>query len=171
MNFFLAGIRAEKDAYSVVHTQPVLVDLQRGVCMKVNSAKTCLSPLRIMCAPHTFSTLRNQESPVNGQALFTADHGLFTLQWHVGPWVLFQLSEQRHECWCSHVGGSLSDLQDSVREAGMRGREGEGEKQSETVCPQLKTSFMFSIQKQLNRKMVESLLICSMRQNCASYLG
>lgn len=101
---FLPGISTERDAEFVAHTQPVLVDLQRSVCMEVNSVKTCLSPLRTMCvphvllsAPHTFSTLCNQQPLVNGQALFTADHALLTLQWHMDPWVLFQLSEQQRE--------------------------------------------------------------------------
>lgn len=72
-------------------TQPILVDLQKGVCMKVDSVKTCFSPLRMMCAPHVlpyvshvFSTLCSQETLVNGQTLFTADHALFISVAH-GP--------------------------------------------------------------------------------------
>lgn len=53
------------------------------------------------------------------RALFTADQALFTWQWHTDPWVLFQLSEQQGEHWCSHVGVSLSDLQASAWVVGM----------------------------------------------------
>lgn len=63
-----------------------------------------------------FSTLWNQETLVNRQALFTADHALFTFQWHMDPWVLFQLSGQQREHRRSHIGGSLSDLRASVWE-------------------------------------------------------
>lgn len=121
---FVAGVSAVTDAYFVVNTQPILVELTY-VCMKVNSVKTCLSPLRMIWVPRvasTFSTLCNQEPLVNGQDLFTADHR-FTLQWHMDPWVLFQLSEQLCEHWCFHAGGSLSDLQASVSEGRIRGRE------------------------------------------------
>lgn len=44
---FVAGVSAVTDAYFVVNTQPILVELTY-VCMKVNSVKTCLSPLRMI---------------------------------------------------------------------------------------------------------------------------
>lgn len=72
--------------------------------MKVNSRQDMFisseNDVCTTCAryvPHTFSALCNQEALLNGQALFTADHALFTLQWHMDPWVLFQLSEQQRE--------------------------------------------------------------------------
>lgn len=74
---------------------------------------------------HTFSSLWNQETLVHGQALFTADHALFTSQWYMDPWVLFQLSEQPCERWCSRTGGPLSDLQASFWEMEMRRRKRE----------------------------------------------
>lgn len=74
---------------------------------------------------HTFSSLWNQETLVHVQALFTADHALFTLQWYMDPWVLFQLSEQPRERRCSHIGGPLSDLQASLWEMEMSRRKTE----------------------------------------------
>lgn len=96
---FLAGAKTE--GYFAVHTSvPMLIDLHRGVCMKVNSVKTCLSPLRLMWVSHVLVVchIRFPLWPlVNGRALFTADHALFTSQLHMDPWVLFQLSEQQSE--------------------------------------------------------------------------
>ena len=51
-NMFTASVSAETDARFIIHTQPMLVDLQRGVCMKVNSVQTCLSPRRMMRVPY-----------------------------------------------------------------------------------------------------------------------
>ena len=93
--------------------------------MKMNSVEDMLiSSARDMWAfvPRTFSTLCNGETPVNGQAPFTADHTLFTLQGHTDPWVLFQLLQQQRVHWCSHVGGSLSDLKSSMGGGAGMGR-------------------------------------------------
>ncbi len=57
----------------------------------------CTTCTHSLCATYVSRFVYNQEALLNGQALFTADHALFTLQWHMDPWVLFQLSEQQQE--------------------------------------------------------------------------
>lgn len=102
--------------------QDMFISPESDVC--ATCAPWCATYLSILC---------NQEALVNGRTLFTADHALFTMRWHMDPWVLFQLSEQQRERWCSNVGGSLSDLQASMWEAE---REGETEGDSASTVRQ-----------------------------------
>lgn len=120
-----------------------------------------------MC--HVFSTLRSQETLVNGQTLFTADRALFIIsQWHMDPWVLFQLSEQQPELGCSHLGGSLIDLHASVR-----GGEREGDRVRQCVHNETanfenvkkvfphrnKSVFLFSIQQKMVKLCLDTVCL------------
>ncbi len=154
----------DRNANFLAYFEPILVDLQRGVCacVKVNAVTTCLSPLRVMCLYHMCSlwvtcVFRFEEPLVNAQALFMTDQASLTLRWHTHPWVLIQLSEQQRECWCSHTGGSFSDLQDERENWGG---------QSETECPQVKKIIYIFDAETLNHRKVARCIHPS-QQRCA----